>query len=42
MFQSYALFPNLTAYENVAYGLRNRKMRNRDIEDRVNRLFDMI
>lgn len=42
MFQSYALFPNLTAYENVAYGLRNRKMRSRDIEDRVNRLFDMI
>ena len=42
MFQSYALFPNLTAYENVAYGLRNKKMRNSDIEERVNRLFDMI
>ena len=42
MFQSYALFPNLTAYENVAYGLRNKKMRNSDIETRVNRLFDMI
>lgn len=42
MFQSYALFPNLSAYENVAYGLRNKKMRNQDIESRVNRLFDMI
>ncbi len=42
MFQSYALFPNLTAYENVAYGLRNKKMRNSDIDTRVNRLFDMI
>lgn len=42
MFQSYALFPNLSAYENVAYGLRNKKMRNQDIETRVNRLFDMI
>ena len=42
MFQSYALFPNLTAYENVAYGLRNKKMRNSDIEERVNRLFEMI
>lgn len=42
MFQSYALFPNLTAYENVAYGLRNKRMRNSDIESRVNRLFDMI
>lgn len=27
MFQSYALFPNLSAYENVAYGLRNRKIK---------------
>lgn len=42
MFQSYALFPNLTAYENVAYGLRNRKMRKQDITERVNRLFEMI
>lgn len=42
MFQSYALFPNLTAFENVAYGLRNKKMKNKDIEERVNRLFDMI
>jgi iron(III) transport system ATP-binding protein len=24
MFQSYALFPNLTVSENIAYGLRNR------------------
>ena len=42
MFQSYALFPNLTAFENVAYGLRNKKIRTKDIEERVNRLFDMI
>ena len=42
MFQSYALFPNLTAFENVAYGLRNKKIKAKDIEDRVNRLFDMI
>ncbi len=25
VFQSYALFPNLTAYENVAYGLKSRR-----------------
>lgn len=42
MFQSYALFPNLTAFENVAYGLRNKKIRKSDIDERVNRLFDMI
>lgn len=42
MFQSYALFPNLTAFENVAYGLRNRKMPNRTITDIVDRYFDMV
>lgn len=42
MFQSYALFPNLTAYENVAYGLRNKKMKSKDIQERVDRLFQMI
>lgn len=42
MFQSYALFPNLTAFENVAYGLRNKKMKSRDIQERVDRLFEMI
>ncbi len=42
MFQSYALFPNLSAFENVAYGLRNKKIRKSDIENRVDRLFDMI
>ena len=42
MFQSYALFPNLTAFENVAYGLRNKKIRKADIDKRVDRLFDMI
>jgi iron(III) transport system ATP-binding protein len=26
VFQSYALFPHLTVFENVAYGLRMRKM----------------
>jgi iron(III) transport system ATP-binding protein len=25
VFQSYALFPNLTAFRNIAYGLENRK-----------------
>ena len=31
MFQSYALFPNLTAFENVAYGLRNKKIKTRGV-----------
>lgn len=42
MFQSYALFPNLTAFENVAYGLKNKKIKTRDMVERVDRLFEMI
>lgn len=42
MFQSYALFPNLTAFENIAYGLRTKKVRDADIIERVDHLFDMI
>ena len=30
MFQDFALFPHLTVEENVAYGLKRRKMPNAD------------
>ena len=30
VFQSYALFPHLTVYENIAYGLKARK-KSRDV-----------
>jgi len=36
VFQSYALFPHMTVYENVAFGLKTRKLSKRDIDDRVN------
>ena len=42
VFQSYALFPNLTAFENVAYGLRNKKISQKNINEIVDRHFDMI
>jgi len=42
VFQSYALFPNLTAFENVAYGLRNKKIPRKNITDIVDRHFAMI
>lgn len=35
MFQSYALFPHLNVYENVAYGLRREKLANSEIDQRV-------
>jgi len=35
VFQSYAVFPNLTVEQNVAYGLRARKVSRHDTRDRV-------
>ena len=35
VFQSYALYPNKTVYENIAFGLRMRKHPNDEIDKRV-------
>ncbi len=35
VFQNYALFPHMNIFENVAFGLRARKMPKADIPDRV-------
>ena len=35
VFQSYALFPHLSAYENVAFGLRLRKVPAAELDTRV-------
>jgi len=35
MFQSYALFPHLTVYDNIAFGLKRSPMPKADIEGRV-------
>lgn len=42
VFQSYALFPNLTIAENVAYGLVNRKQRKPAIKHRVMELLNTV
>lgn len=35
VFQSYALWPHMTVYKNVAFGLKIKKMPPQDIEDKV-------
>ncbi len=35
VFQSYALWPHMTAFENVAFGLKIKKMHKKDIEEKV-------
>jgi iron(III) transport system ATP-binding protein len=42
VFQSYALFPNLTAFDNIAYGLHSRKMRRDRIRHRVEELLALV
>ena len=42
VFQSYALFPNLTASQNVAYGLQNAKTDPQKIKVRVEELLAMV
>ena len=36
VFQSYALYPHLSVYENIAFGLKIKKMSKEEIEKRVN------
>ncbi|MCO5401204.1 putative 2-aminoethylphosphonate ABC transporter ATP-binding protein [Ralstonia soli] len=42
VFQSYALFPNLTVADNVAYGLTNRRVARADINARVAELLKLV
>jgi len=42
VFQAYSLFPNMTAHQNVAFGLRIRGKRRADREKRVDELLDLV
>ena len=42
MFQSYALFPNLSIFDNVAYGLVNRKTPRAQVASRVDELLKLV
>jgi multiple sugar transport system ATP-binding protein len=37
VFQSYALYPHMTVYDNLAFGLRNKNFPRREIDERVRR-----
>ena len=41
VFQNYALFPHLTIYENIAFGLRMKRIASADITCRVERVVQM-
>lgn len=42
VFQSYALFPHMTIYDNVAYGLRMKKVSKKEIKERVLKMLEMV
>lgn len=42
VFQSYALFPNLTAFQNVAYGLKSAKYKKNKKNERTQEMLDLV
>jgi iron(III) transport system ATP-binding protein len=42
VFQSYALFPNMSVAKNIAYGLENRKTSKADVRRRVAELLELV
>ena len=42
VFQRYALFPHLDVYENVAFGLRNQKLPEDEIDARVTEMLEVV
>jgi ABC-type Fe3+/spermidine/putrescine transport system ATPase subunit len=42
VFQSHALWPHMTVFQNVAYPLRIRRVQSREIHDRVMRILDLV
>ena len=42
VFQSYALFPHLSVFENVAFGLRRRKTPQPEVEQRVGAALELV
>jgi iron(III) transport system ATP-binding protein len=42
IFQSYAIWPNMTVLENVAFGLKLRKLPAREVEKRAQEMLDVV
>ena len=42
VFQSYALYPHMTVYENMAFGLKNRRVPEEEIRRKVNEAAKML
>ncbi len=42
VFQSYALFPHMTVFNNIAYGLRIRRRSNAEIKNQVEQTLDLM
>jgi len=42
LFQNYALWPHMTVYQNIAFGLENLKWKKEDIKKRVQEMLEML
>lgn len=42
VFQSYALFPHYNVFDNIAYGLKNKKMSHDTIKDKVKAILELV
>ena len=42
IFQRYALFPHLNVYENIAFGLRLKKWKEKDIKEKVSEMLALV
>jgi multiple sugar transport system ATP-binding protein len=42
VFQSYALYPNMSVYKNLAFGPKVRKEPKKNLEDRINEVADLL
>jgi spermidine/putrescine transport system ATP-binding protein len=42
VFQNYALFPHLTIFENVAFGLRRKKVADAELKKRVTEILELV